>query len=442
MRHPQQPPDFSGDLEELVRAVQTPGIAPEVNGEYLHWDELRHRKPPGQLDHRGWWLAIHIQRQGLLRGFPLLDKTGQQFRFGMPDSVLRLVHSIDRDAAGRIEVPDDITNRATRDKYVVSSLIEEAITSSQLEGASTTRRVAKKMLESGRRPQNADERMIWNNFQAMEWVRANLHRPLTLDAVLELHRVVTVDALEGGSDGAGRFRRDDEPIVVVNHDDNETLHVPPPASSLSERIDAMCAFGNGSDDGSFVHPVVRAILLHFWLAYDHPFVDGNGRTARALFYWSMLRQGYWLTEFLSISRVIKKAPAQYARAFLFAEDGHRDATYFVLHQLRVVRKAIDDLTIYLKRKTHELRDVESKLRDRGDLNHRQIAVLARALRHPDEQWSIQQHMRTNGIVYQTARVDLLSLAEKGLLVQKKYGQSYVFRVPADLEQRLGGSSTS
>jgi hypothetical protein len=42
----------------------------------------------------------------------------------------------------------------------------------------------------------------------------------------------------------------------------------------------------------FIHPVMRAITLHFWLAYDHPFCDGNGRTARALFYWSMLKQGY------------------------------------------------------------------------------------------------------------------------------------------------------
>jgi Fic family protein len=436
MNKPQLPPRFSPDISEIVRALHAPGITPEVNGEYLHWDELRRRTPPEQFDHRGWWTAIQIHRQGLLREFPLTDEAGHPFRFGMPDSVLRLVHSIDRDAAGRIEVADGITNRATRDKYIVSSLIEEAITSSQLEGASTTRRVAKKMLESGRRPQNHDETMIWNNFQAMEWVRSNLHRPLTRDAVLELHRVVTVDALDGGNDGAGRFRRADEPVMVVDHDDNETLHVPPRASSLTERMDAMCSFGNGSEGGGFVHPVVRAILLHFWLAYDHPFVDGNGRTARALFYWSMLRQGYWLTEFLSISRVMKKAPARYARAFLFAEDGERDATYFVAHQLRVIRNAIDDLTAYLKRKTHELRDVESKLRDRNDLNHRQIAVLARALRHPDEQWTIQQHMRAHGVVYQTARVDLLALAQKGFLVQGKYGQRYVFMVPMDLERRL------
>lgn len=59
---------------------------------------------------------------------------------------------------------------------------------------------------------------------------------------------------------------------------------------------AMCAFPNGHLPDTFIHPAIRAIILHFWLGYDHPFVDGNGRTARALFYWAMLRQNYSLFE--------------------------------------------------------------------------------------------------------------------------------------------------
>src|SRR5205814_10028127 len=56
------------------------------------------------------------------------------------------------------------------------------------------------------------------------------------------------------------------------------------------------------------HPMVRSMILHFWLAYDHPFVDGNGRTARALFYWSMLRNGYWMFEYITISKIILSGP--------------------------------------------------------------------------------------------------------------------------------------
>jgi Fic family protein len=408
---------------------------PESNGEYLHWDDVRRRTPPVGLDHRAWWLLIQWARQGLLRSFPLRDSRNREFVFGMPDSVLRLAFSIERDASGNLELPEDILNRTTRDKYIVSSLIEEAITSSQLEGASTTHVVATQMLETGRAPANHDERMIWNNYRAMEWVRAHLDRPLSPDLVLELHRVVATDALDGGNDGAGRLRRADERVAVVDHDTGEVVHTPPAAATLTERLRAMCAFANGEADDRFVHPVIRAILLHYWLAYDHPFIDGNGRTARALFYWSMLRQGYWLAEFLSISRILKKARAQYARAFQLTED-QNDATYFVAHQLRVIRRAIDELRAYLRRKTSEVRDVGAQLKRRSDLNARQLALIADAVKDPDRTWTIQQHQRTSGVVYQTARSDLLGLVKKRFLEKRKVGRSFVFGVPADIERRV------
>jgi Fic family protein len=89
-----------------------------------------------------------------------------------------------------------------------------------------------------------------------------------------------------------------------------------------------------------VHPVVRAILIHFMLGYDHPFYDGNGRTARALFYWSLARSGYWLMEYVSISRLLRQAPAQYARAYRHTETDDNDTTYFIVHQLEVIQQAI------------------------------------------------------------------------------------------------------
>jgi Fic family protein len=61
---------------------------------------------------------------------------------------------------------------------------------------------------------------------------------------------------------------------------------------------------------------------------------------------------------------------------------------------------------------------------------------SRALRHPDERLAIQQHQRTSGVVYQTARTDLLGLAENGFLQRRKVGHAYVFVVPRDLERRL------
>jgi Fic family protein len=409
---------------------------PEQEGRYMHWEELRHHPAPQGISSEAWWWAVTLARRQLSRPLQLRDQHDKQFTFVMTDTAQRLVHEVDRDASGHIVLPEDVTDPATRDRYIVNSLIEEAFRSSQLEGASTTRAVAKEMIRTKRNPRTKSERMILNNFSAMEWVREKKHEPLSAAAVFELHSIVTHDTLEQ-ADAAGRFRRPDEDVQVIDNANSEVLHIPPPAAQLADRMAAMCQFANGtSRDEPFIHPVARAIMLHFWLAYDHPFVDGNGRTARALFYWSMLHQHYWLTEFISISRVINKARSQYEKAFLFSESDGSDGTYFLLHQLKVLRTAIDELHGYLQRKAQEVRELEHKLRGRDDLNNRQIAILNDALRHPGARITIDGHRTLARVVYQTARTDLLGLAALGYLEQFKIGKKLYFIPVRDFFRKL------
>ena len=442
MKPPLTPPPL-GDLGALAQR-----LGPEVFGRtlanamtsadaYLHWDELRQREPPEGLDHEAWWFSLKLGRLRSARFLPLHDSVGRQFFYTLPNRALALLHTIDSEARGQIRMDEQVTGPETRDRYIVSSLIEEAITSSQLEGASTTRKVAVEMLRSGRKPRDRSERMIANNYAAMQFIRTRRDTELTPEMVLELHRIVTLDTLDDPS-AAGRLQRPGEKRVSVWDDrDNTLLFRPPPAEQLPERLEAMCRFANRSfDEEDFIPPVIHAIVLHFWLAYDHPFEDGNGRTARALFYWSMLRHGYWLAEYLSISRLLRRAPAQYARAFLYTETDDNDLTYFILHQLGIIRQAIRELERWLEHKMDELKALEHRLRAETELNHRQRALLAHALRHREAIYTVQSHRRSHNVAYATARSDLLSLVEKGLLEQRKTGRAMVFRPPADLGDRL------
>jgi Fic family protein len=277
----------------------------------------------------------------------------------------------------------------------------------------------------------------------MEFVREQKDTALSQALILELHRIVCEGTLDNAM-AAGRLRRPDEDVHVVDNGDGTILHTPPPAEELVERLERLCRFANDrSDSGPYLHPVVRAVLIHFMIGYDHPFVDGNGRTARALFYWSMARQGYWLMEYVPISRLIKKAPSQYSRAYLYTETDDNDATYFILHQLRIIRRAIDDLHVYLARRGAELRTVEQVLRRsrrwRDQLNHRQISLLEHALRHPGAQYLIAAHGRAHRVTNGTANADLRHLARQGLLEQTRHGRAFVFIAPPDLEELLKSS---
>ena len=283
------------------------------------------------------------------------------------------------------------SEREAGTRFLVNSLMEEAIRSSQLEGATTSRVVAKELLRSGREPKDRSERMIVNNYRALQFMREEMGGELTSDSILELHRIVTEGTLDDPS-AAGRVQRPDEPrVAVFDRDEGRPIHIPPPAEQLPERLELLCRFANQGDGGDpFVHPVVRAILLHFWLAYDHPFEDGNGRTSRILFFWAMQSRDYWLAEYLPISRFIRNAPAKYAKSFMETETDGGDTTYFLIHQLKVIERAIDDLHVYLKRKVAEVRNVEKLLQGTDDLNGRQLALLTDAVRHPEAMLHICQ----------------------------------------------------
>jgi Fic family protein len=409
-------------------------LAEEPKDDYLHWDKLRYLTPPEGLSVEEWWLGIKLRRQGSLKSIPLQDKSSQPFRFGVPDLVQAELHDIDVGAGRSIGIPEPIMNPQTRDKYLVRSLMEEATTSSQLEGAATTRDVAKDMLRTGRPPRDTSERMILNNYLTMQRIAELKDKSLSPEMVFAIHRLVTENTLPDTT-AAGRFRKPDE-NRVVGDDLGEVFHCPPDAQELPQRLQAMCDFANGKTPGFFVHPAIRAIILHFWLAYDHPFVDGNGRTARALFYWGMLHAGYWLFEFISISSILKKAPAKYGLSFLHSETDENDMTYFIVAQTKVIRRAIEELHAYVDRKTVEVRELEAHVRALDLFNHRQVELIRHALKHPYQEYSIAGHRKSHNVVYQTARTDLLNLKTRGILDQKKRGKKMIFTVPRDLGERM------
>lgn len=412
--------------------------------EYLHWDKLRHLKPPDGLSHKEWWLLVKWNRRSAIRNLPLATPEGERFVYSTPDHVLRMLHYVDQRCSGEIKMSEVVTADArARQHYLVNSLMEEAIRSSQLEGATTSRRVAKALLRSGREPKDRSERMIINNYRAMLFMREDMGEQLTPETVLELQRILTEGTLDT-PDAAGRLQRPDEArVAVVDRNDGGLIHQPPPAEQLPDRLRALCDFANKQDDDSeaFMHPVVRAILLHFWLAYDHPFEDGNGRTARALFYWYMRTRGYWLVEYLSVSNILREAPTQYTKAFLRTETDEGDTTYFIAYQLDVIQRAVEELHAYLERKARDIRDVERLIKGSPDFNHRQLALLSHAIRKPEAVYTFNSHALSHGVTHETARTDLLTLERRRLLDSRRDGRRYVFTPSRRLPELLkkGGS---
>ena len=440
MRLPATPPDILPILqktppERLTRIVSTTGML--IGGKYIHWDDLRHREPPEGLSHEEWWLGVRMPRLSARERMPFNTKEGVPFSLVHAAPIRRGLHQIDQSlgmSGPRSDVRDLVHSHGQK-HLLANSIVEEAIRSSQLEGASTTRAKAKEMIRAGRTPKTHGERMIFNNYHAIERIGDLAKHDLTTEHVLELHRILMDGTLEDPAK-MGKFRADSDNIVVALVNSDDLAHVPPPANQLPTRLDQLLAFANAQSPDEWLHPVIRAIIVHFMIGYDHPFVNGNGRVARSLFYWSMVRQGYDLARYLAVSTILRNAPAKYSRAYLHTETDGADLTYFVDYHIRVLNRSIDALSRYVEKKMSDMEAIEDRLKDSPHLNHRQIRLLRHALRHPGFRYTVQSHAASHGVSTNTARSDLVKLAREGLLAPSTRGRRHDFIAIRGLEDAI------
>jgi Fic family protein len=438
MRFPATPPPFQLreiDLDTMTKLLAH--AAPTLgDGRYLHWDRFRRRPPPDGLTIEQAWFAQKFARIGARVTIPgFVDHQGTPFSFCRVDAIDKATHQLDRRDAARA-ILETMGDDAARQQYRVDQLIEEAINSSLIEGAKlTTRAEAKAMIRSGLEPGSRGEKMVLNNYNAMKRLLEVVERDLTLDDLLEIHSILGADALDTPN-AEGRLRTDAEHIQVVDSTTSDVWFVPPPAHELPARLDAMLSFANDGNSEKFIHPLVRAIVLHFWLAYLHPFADGNGRMARALFYWQMLRTGYDFAQYLSISGPIDRAPRAYYLAFAYVETDGGDLTYFLLNQLAVLNQATEELLEHLRERATRLKRVAAALSSAESLNHRQQAVLSYLVRNPHQGVTIASHVNSHGVSYLTARKDLQDLESQGLLRRVRVGRTDRYLPTEKLAMRL------
>jgi Fic family protein len=407
-------------------------LARVIDSNYYPWRKVRYIASDKGLDAEVLWAIVKMTRVSASRLLPLYGPGTTPLRFNLPDSVQEELMFVDQDLGGKLTASDDQPiSQAHQERFVISALREEAIASSMLEGASTTRRKAKEMLASGRKPATTGERMVLNNYLAMKFILEHRHEDLSPELLLQIQAILTENTLDQ-EDEVGRFRTANDQVDVVDRD-GQVVHNPPPASELPARLKRFCDFANGTADGGrFVHPLVRAISLHFQIGFDHPFCDGNGRTARAVFYWAMLKAGYWLFEYLAISRLIYNSPSQYGMAYLYTETDEFDLTYFLAYNVRVVRLARRDLHEYIARKQAEMMQARRIFEADYRLNHRQREAILLFTRAPAMHMDIQEHQDRHHTAYATARRDLLELVKWEYLIQIKDGNRYVFKASSKM----------
>lgn len=398
-------------MNALLKGI-VPNIMPvvdKVNADYEYWDKIKYKKLPEGVTPQMLWTNVKASR--LKSMIPVWDKYG--INLCVTSQMQRLCHEFDMKFGSFWEVEGD-TQSAEKKYYLSSSLMEEAIYSSKMEGASTTRIIAKDMLRKKKSPQNKSQQMIVNNYNTIQYIVEHKDEPLTEELLLTIHRLMTEKTLDNPED-AGHFRTNDN-VVVADMVEGDVIYTPPSFQEIPEFVESLCDFFNNDNPRTFIHPIIRGIIVHFMLAFMHPFVDGNGRTARALFYWYMLKEGYKLTEYMSISRVIAKSKSSYEKAFRYVENDGNDMGYFVAYNLGALEKSFHQLRDYIQRKRREKRAASSFMMA-GNINQRQALVLQRLKEEPDTIFTVKDVQDQFSVSSMTARKDLSDLVQQGYLTE-------------------------
>jgi Fic family protein len=407
----------------------------KIERDYLYWDKIKYLNDD-RINNATYtfktkvnaneliWTFTKIRREILSKFDTLFGNINKKshysidYEYNINEYLQQRLHYLDFNFGAGLQKEQLLTDLDRQD-YLNNALMEESIFSSMIEGATTTRVKAKDMLRKSKKPKNKSEQMILNNYRTIQYISEHQDENISIEMLYDIHRLVTEATLE--DQNVGVFRDNNE-INIVNELTGEIVHTPPDFEELSALMTSFCEFFNNNPKEDFIHPIVKGSILHFLIGYIHPFVDGNGRTARAIFYWYLLKNGYWLTEYMSISRVIMKTKVQYEKAYLYTEIDDMDVTYFIHYQVKVLLKAFEDLKIYVAKKKKEQSKRSKFLKFEG-LNERQAIILQKIEEDSNRFFTVKEVETTFSVTNQTARTDIEDLVElnflKKIAVNKK-----------------------
>ncbi len=385
---------------------------------YYNKQAVGHRLPP-DIKLETFWPKLVQFRQAKAEFLPFKDQAGKPFWFVLTPTLQESLHQVDSRGKDSLY---SLVKQEIQAELTEQALVEEAMFSSVIEGAFSTIARARELIVEGEPPRDASDRMVANNGRVMRYVLEQRDAACSVELLHAIQRLVTEQTLTHEAD-AGRFRTG--PVYVVNQR-RETIYEAPPADTVQPAMERLADWINAGGQQPFIHPILRAAIIHTYLVYVHPYVDGNGRTARALFYWYLLKHRYEFFRYFSISSIIQETRERYYQALKDMEDHEADATYVLLYLAESVVRAIDAI---LQRITERYRRdiLFANLRRRQIiLNERQTRFLKSLTVSREKRGTMAAYQRAFKVVYETARRDLAQLEALGILARSKRGRQFVY----------------
>lgn len=375
---------------------------------------------PGRLDLKKMWykygqdnlqefLALH--KQHFYQELPLHDFDGNPMVY--LDNAVQIPLS-----AARVL----LTPQQSARLYGTRAMEEEILSTFRIEQIDTSRESVRRIL-SGQAPGDDEEHRIYGMKQGLEFIADRSHA-ITEENLFRLYQMTIGDFLpEEDRLLPGHWYRNDGVTVI----DSKTEHTDLPWQKLPAYMKELVTF---AAEKAAQNDLIKASVLHFALAYLHPYFDGNGRMARLLHLWYLVQQGYSSALFVPMSRFVEESCARYYKAYTRVEQNQQisgvlDVTPFLVYFAESVYYRLGED----QPQPRTLQVFEEALRQ-GKVTEKERALWQFVLTaYGSEEFSTKRLEKDFGnAAYATIRSFVLKFERLGLLASVHYGNRVKYRI--------------
>ena len=353
---------------------------------------------------------LALLKQDFYQALPLHDFEGNQMV--CLDSVVRVSLT-----AARVL----LTPQQSARLYGAKAMEEEIVSTFRIEQIDTSRESVRRIL-SGQAPKNDEEHRIYGMKLGLEFI-ADVSHTITEENLFRLYQMTIGDFLpEEDRLLPGNLYRHDSVYIVGG----KVEHTGLPWQRLPAYMAELVAFAAEAAQND----LVKAAILHFALAYLHPYFDGNGRMARLLHLWYLVQRGYSSALFVPMSRFIEESRSRYYKAYTLVEQnqqisGMLDVTPFLTYFAESVYSRLGEG----QPQPRTLQAFDEALRQ-GKVTEKERALWQFVLTaYGDEEFSTKRLEKDFGdAAYATIRSFVLKFERLGLLTSVRYGNRVKYRV--------------
>ncbi|OUP60377.1 Fic family protein [Butyricicoccus pullicaecorum] len=372
----------------------------------VHLKKLKYKYPQANLSE-----FIALLQDGFYRSLPLYDFHGNPVVYLENAAQLRL-------SAAKIL----LTPQNSAQLYGTQAMEREILSTFTIEQIDTSRSSVRRIL-SGYAPTNEREQRIYGMKRGLEFI-ADPNNKISEETIYQLYQMVIgaflpeEDQLLPGQ----RYRHDH--VYIVG---DKLEHTGLPWNKLASYMEQLVAF---IQQDSSINDLWKAALIHFYLAYLHPYFDGNGRMARLLHLWYLVQQGYSSALFVPLSEYIERSRKKYYDAFSLVEQNARisgvlDVTPFLLYFTEEVYHKLRS-----EQPDRVTTDTFRQALQNGKITEKEHALWQFVLTaYADQPFSTKQLEKDFGnAAYATIRGFVLKFTELGLLRATKFSTRTKYQV--------------